>query len=74
MGPLDEELQALDAGSHGRDTWPATRDEWQSGYHDGYADAQAGRPYRLPPTSDQAAAGYAFGYGDGDVDQQQRGW
>jgi hypothetical protein len=47
--------------------------DWDSGYHDGYADAQAGRPYRLPPTSDQAATGYAFGYGDGDVDQQQPG-
>jgi hypothetical protein len=52
---------------------PQHEGDWNSGYHDGYADAQAGRPYRLPPTSDQAAAGYAFGYGDGDVDQQLPG-
>ena len=78
MGPLDEELQALDAGSHGRDTWPATRDEWQSGYHDGYADGRTGRAYGSPATtSDPAAAGYAFGYSDGELTRQDRerpGW
>ena len=78
MGPLDDELRALDADYHGRDAWPATREEWQSGYHDGYADGRTGRAYGSPATnSDPAAAGYAFGYSDGELARQDRerpGW
>jgi hypothetical protein len=78
MGLFDRDLEALDADFHGRDTWPATREEWQSGYNDGYADGRTGDPYGDPATnSDPARAGYAFGYSDGELSRQDRegpGW
>jgi hypothetical protein len=78
MGWFEEDLQALDADYHGVHSWPATREEWQSGYHDGYADGRIGRGYGSPATnSDPAAAGYAFGYSDGELARQDRerpGW
>jgi hypothetical protein len=78
MGWFEEARQDLDADGRGRDAWPASREEWQSGYHDGYADGRTGRGYGSPATtSDPAAAGYAFGYSDGELARQDRerpGW
>jgi len=48
------------------------RDDWQSGYNDGYADARTGKDYGTPAAdTDQGRGGYAFGYGDG---RQDGGW